>query len=240
MLHKVFDFADTDVDDVMVPRPDVVALAVTLTPAEACARARPPVHALPGVRGRPRRHLRHPPLRRLFAAMQDGGLDRPTCAALLRPAHVVPETKRLDELLAEFRRDEHTWRRGRRVRLGGRPRHAGGPAGGDRGGDRRRVRPPDVDPADRQGPRADRGLVPDRRVQRALRHAACRRGLPQHRRVRVRRARPRRRAGRSRALRRLHFRVHSTDGPRILSVDVELSARAADDVVGEPDAERAE
>jgi CBS domain containing-hemolysin-like protein len=35
MLHKVFGFSETAVEDVMVPRPDVVALPVTLTPAEA-------------------------------------------------------------------------------------------------------------------------------------------------------------------------------------------------------------
>src|SRR6478752_2739357 len=35
MLYKVFDFADKEVADVMVPRPEVVALSVDLPPAEA-------------------------------------------------------------------------------------------------------------------------------------------------------------------------------------------------------------
>ncbi len=35
MLYKVFDFADKEVSDVMVPRPDVVALSVDLAPEEA-------------------------------------------------------------------------------------------------------------------------------------------------------------------------------------------------------------
>ena len=35
MLYKVFDFADKEVADVMVPRPEVVALSIDLPPAEA-------------------------------------------------------------------------------------------------------------------------------------------------------------------------------------------------------------
>ena len=37
MLYKVFDFADKEVADVMVPRPDVVGLAIDLAPEEAMA-----------------------------------------------------------------------------------------------------------------------------------------------------------------------------------------------------------
>src|SRR5579862_4490657 len=35
MVYKVFDFADKNVADVMVPRPDVVAISIDLPPAEA-------------------------------------------------------------------------------------------------------------------------------------------------------------------------------------------------------------
>src|SRR4029077_1262327 len=35
MLYKVFDFADKEVADVMVPRPEVVAIAISLPPEEA-------------------------------------------------------------------------------------------------------------------------------------------------------------------------------------------------------------
>ena len=43
-------------------------------------------------------------VRDLFAALHDRGIERVDVRSLLRPAIVVPETKRLDELLAEFRR----------------------------------------------------------------------------------------------------------------------------------------
>src|SRR5206468_11871500 len=38
MLYKVFDFADKEVADVMVPRPEVVAISIDLPP-EACLQA---------------------------------------------------------------------------------------------------------------------------------------------------------------------------------------------------------
>src|SRR5262249_3074012 len=38
MLYKVFDFADKEVSDVMVPRPEVVALSIEL-PADECLQA---------------------------------------------------------------------------------------------------------------------------------------------------------------------------------------------------------
>jgi CBS domain containing-hemolysin-like protein len=42
-------------------------------------------------------------VRDLFAALHDRGIDNVDVRRLLRPAIMVPETKRLDELLAEFR-----------------------------------------------------------------------------------------------------------------------------------------
>jgi CBS domain containing-hemolysin-like protein len=104
MIDKVFDFADTEVEDVMIPRPDVTALPVSLSPQEALAQVlehpftRYPVYEedLDDVLG-----VLH--VRTLFGAIQEGTLDG-NLRALVRPAHVVPETKRLGKLLNEFRR----------------------------------------------------------------------------------------------------------------------------------------
>ena len=38
MLYKVFDFADKEASDVMVPRPEVVALSIDLPPEERSPR----------------------------------------------------------------------------------------------------------------------------------------------------------------------------------------------------------
>jgi putative hemolysin len=105
MLYKVFDFADKEASDVMVPRPDVVALSVELPPEEALAAViespytRYPVYrsSLDDIAG-----VLH--VRDLFSALVDRGIGGVQLEQLLRPAHIVPETKDLAALLSEFRR----------------------------------------------------------------------------------------------------------------------------------------
>jgi putative hemolysin len=105
MLYKVFDFADKEVSDVMVPRPEVVALSVDLPP-EQCLEAvmdspytRYPVYreTLDNVVG-----ILH--VRDLFSALRDRGMHEVKIEGLVRPAQIVPETKDLAALLTEFRR----------------------------------------------------------------------------------------------------------------------------------------
>ncbi|MBW3592419.1 MAG: hemolysin family protein [Actinobacteria bacterium] len=105
MLYKVFDFAEKEAHDVMVPRPQVVALSVDLPTREALAAmidspyTRYPVYSgsLDEVRG-----ILH--VRELFKALYDRGIDNVRLPDLVRPAYLVPETKDLGALLAEFRR----------------------------------------------------------------------------------------------------------------------------------------
>ena len=106
MLYKVFDFADKEVSAVMVPRPEVVALSVELPPEEALAAmiespyTRYPVYreSLDHVIG-----ILH--VRDLFSAIVDRGISGVEIESMVRAAHIVPETKDLAALLAEFRRD---------------------------------------------------------------------------------------------------------------------------------------
>ena len=105
MLYKVFDFADKEVSAVMVPRPEVVALSVELPPEQALAAmiespyTRYPVYreSLDHVVG-----ILH--VRDLISALTDRGIAGVQVEELLRPAHIVPETKDLAALLSEFRR----------------------------------------------------------------------------------------------------------------------------------------
>ena len=107
MIDKVFDFSDTPVEDVMVPRPDIVALHVALTPTAAMEQVlthpytRYPVYdeEFDNVLG-----VLH--VRRLFVALQNGAGTAPDLRSLIYPAHLVPETKRLGHLLAEIRRQK--------------------------------------------------------------------------------------------------------------------------------------
>src|SRR5437667_1946922 len=89
----------------MVPRPEVVGLSIDLPP-EQCLEAvmdspytRYPVYreSLDNVVG-----ILH--VRDLFRALRDRGMHEVKVEDLVRPAHIVPETKDLAALLAEFRR----------------------------------------------------------------------------------------------------------------------------------------
>jgi len=106
MLYKVFDFADTEVREVMVPRPKIAALSAEMPPRECLAvlldspYTRHPVYrgSLDNVIG-----VLH--IRDIFSAHHHGRLERSTIDQLLRPLPLIPETKNLGALLAEFRRD---------------------------------------------------------------------------------------------------------------------------------------
>jgi CBS domain containing-hemolysin-like protein len=105
MLYKVFDFADKEVAEVMVPRPDVVALSIDLPPEECLAAiidspyTRYPVYreTLDNVVG-----ILH--VRDLFSALVDRGIANVAVEEIIRDAYIVPETKDLAAMLTEFRR----------------------------------------------------------------------------------------------------------------------------------------
>jgi putative hemolysin len=105
MLYKVFDFADKEVSDVMVPRPEVTAISIAL-PAEEALKAvlespytRYPVYreSLDDIVG-----VLH--IRDLIEALHDRGIVSVDLETIVRPAYMVPATKDLGALLTEFRR----------------------------------------------------------------------------------------------------------------------------------------
>ena len=105
MLYKVFDFADKEAHDVMVPRPEVVALSVELPPQEALAAViDSPYTRYPVYRGSLDDVIGILHVRDLFGALYDQGIENVVIEQIVRPAYVVPETKDLASLLAEFRR----------------------------------------------------------------------------------------------------------------------------------------
>src|SRR4051812_1040189 len=105
LIYKAFDFADKEVAEVMVPRPDVVAISVDMPPEEALAAVidspftRYPVYGgtIDGIIGG--LHVRG-----LFKALYGTGIENVKIEEILRPAYFVPETKDLAALLAEFRK----------------------------------------------------------------------------------------------------------------------------------------
>jgi putative hemolysin len=104
MLYKVFDFADKEAHDVMVTRPEVVAISVEL-PAEECLAAviDSPFTRYPAYRGSLDEIVGVLHVRDLFSALYSRGIENVRIEELLRPPFLVPETKDLGALLTEFR-----------------------------------------------------------------------------------------------------------------------------------------
>ena len=105
MLYKVFDFADTEVHDVMVPRPDIAALSAE-TPLRECLAVviDSPYTRHPVYRGSLDNVIGVLHLRDIFSAYHHGQLETTRIDDLLRPVPFIPETKNLGALLAELRR----------------------------------------------------------------------------------------------------------------------------------------
>ena len=103
MIHAILSMEETPVRDVMVPRPDVVAIDVSAPIKQALALMREAGHSrIPVLDGGIDRVLGILHARDLlkFAESPDGAQLRDYA----RPALFVPEGKRLDELLREFQR----------------------------------------------------------------------------------------------------------------------------------------
>lgn len=107
IIGRVMEFRDVNVSAVMTPRTEIHGVEATeglLAAARATANSghsRIPVYdgSLDTIIG-------IVTARDLVAAAGDTGLESGSLKSLLRPAHFVPETKRVSELLTEFRREK--------------------------------------------------------------------------------------------------------------------------------------
>ncbi|HEY1318306.1 MAG TPA: hemolysin family protein [Gaiella sp.] len=106
MLYKVFDFAEKEVADVMVPRPDVTALSLELDLDEAmAAMLESPYTRYPVYRESLDEIVGIVHVRDLVASLHNGSSGiASSLAELARAPYVVPENKDLGALLAEFRK----------------------------------------------------------------------------------------------------------------------------------------
>lgn len=106
MIRSIFGFHETMVREIMVPRIDMISLDAGQTVGEAlrtvveCRHSRIPLHE--GGVDRVTGLLYAKDL--LSLVESDGGLARSrTLGELARPAYFIPESKKLDEVLDEFR-----------------------------------------------------------------------------------------------------------------------------------------
>lgn len=103
MIHSIFEFADTPVREVMIPRIDIVALESDATVDQAADLAlqggfsRIPVYeeTIENITG-----VLY--TKDMLKQLREGNHARPI-RDLVRPAYFVPETKKLDDLLLEIR-----------------------------------------------------------------------------------------------------------------------------------------
>lgn len=107
LIEQIIEFGDTIVREVMVPRPDMVAVPADMRVADAMevvllnGYSRLPVYAgsiddIVGIVY----------AKDLMRADRDGQADREV-GSLVRPAHFVPETKRISELLTEMQAEQY-------------------------------------------------------------------------------------------------------------------------------------
>jgi len=105
MIDKVFVFGDKEAADVMVPRPEVVAVSVALPPEQALkAVLESPYTRYPVYRESIDDTVGVLHVRDLFTAVHDRGIADVHIEEIVRPAYIVPETKDLASLLQEFRK----------------------------------------------------------------------------------------------------------------------------------------
>lgn len=103
MLHRIFEFDDTVVRDVMIPREQMTGLEITRPPEAALDLLVEEGHSrIPVYRETLDRIEGVIYARDLLAVVRHGGLF--VLPDLMRPAYFVAETKRVAELLADFQR----------------------------------------------------------------------------------------------------------------------------------------
>lgn len=106
MIHSIFEFTDTVVRKVMVPRIDIKAVEVNETVDDlldvimTAGHSRVPVYeeTVDNIVG-----VVH--AKDLLKAVHDNG-DEVTVRELMRPPYMIPENKMVDELLAEFKKNK--------------------------------------------------------------------------------------------------------------------------------------
>lgn len=108
MIHSIIEFGDIEVHEIMVPRPDMICIDETIELKDF-------IHLIKE-RGHSRIPLYRNDIDNILGIMHVKDLlpytirentDIPNFKSLARPAHFVPVSKKLDELLKEFQREKH-------------------------------------------------------------------------------------------------------------------------------------
>ena len=105
LLQSVVDFGDTVVREVMTPRPDIVAVSINSNLDELRSTFTGEQYSrVPVFDGNLDRVVGFVFVKDLVAIMETKG-DKNIIGEILRPAHVVPQTRRVADLLKEMQRE---------------------------------------------------------------------------------------------------------------------------------------
>ncbi len=109
MLHKVFDFGDRPVREVMVPRPEVVCIEEGSKVADFLSLyAESPLSRFPIYQENMDNVVGILSIKDVLMALAKGAItNESTIDDLIRPAYFTPETKRINELFAEMRDENY-------------------------------------------------------------------------------------------------------------------------------------
>jgi len=107
MIHSILDFADTVVRKVMTPRIDITAHDIHATVSEIIRQIADSGHSrIPIYEGDLDNILGIVHAKDLLALPVDANRDAVSLRDVMRPPYFIPETKKVDELLAEFKRSK--------------------------------------------------------------------------------------------------------------------------------------
>jgi putative hemolysin len=108
MIHQIFEFGDKVAREVMVPRTDMVAIPETTTVGEAGKVAgQHHISRMPVYRDSLDTIIGTVHIKDVLPLLAGGRHDAPVTAAVRQPLR-VPETKKLSDLLTDFRRSRRT------------------------------------------------------------------------------------------------------------------------------------
>jgi len=108
MIHSIIEFGDTEVHEIMVPRTDMVCVEEKIELKDFIDLIKEHGHSrIPLFRNDMDNILGIIHVKDLLPYSVEGNTEKPNLKRLARPAHFVPVSKKLDELLREFQREKH-------------------------------------------------------------------------------------------------------------------------------------
>jgi len=107
MIHSIFEFGETTVKEIMVPRTDMVIVDINTTLSELMKLVKKKLHSrIPVYKNRIDNIIGILYVKDLLPYLSKRKREKIDLEKMVRPAYFVPEQKKIDELLREFQ-EEH-------------------------------------------------------------------------------------------------------------------------------------